>query len=337
MADPLVFDIDPFADPPENAASSQVSGPVEEPPPISAPRPVRAGDAAQSAPSATPATLGWGDGEALADALFAAGYRQSAIALARAAGTAASLEYAHMQQRVIAADESLAERISSTGLALIPAVQIAANGEPRFTIVADGSDYPAACRQEHGATGVLPELRRFLDGALAPGDVFADAEPGLGFAPLGAATCGAAVHVVVVTDDAALKTQLRKSARVSGCAERVGFVAPEHWEALVMERLVGHGLALLHAGDAGNVAPLLSASRTLLREDRIGVVAWRCGVAGSEVEGTEVAAAVLGVLGFSHFALVHRDGADELVPTDVVASYEYVFSVAPSFIDRSAS
>lgn len=322
MTASFVFDIDPFADPFEDAVAKP-------------PETARREEAVHAV--ATPAnesTVGGADLVALADALFDAGYRESAMALARRAETPEALACLHTWQQVMTADASLADRIARSGIPLMPSVHVA-DGRPRFVLVADAARWATALREEHGPTGILPELRGFLDEALAQGDVFVDAAPGFGFATLAAATSRAAVAVVVATDEDEAAGHVRQSACATGCANRVHFTEPAEWEAATLAQLGETGLVMLHAGDAGNVAPLLSAGRTALRHDRLGVVAWRCGTAAQEVEGTDVAAAVLGVLGFLHFAIAERDGVVELVPTDAVANNEYIFSVAPAFIARS--
>ncbi|MFO0093991.1 MAG: hypothetical protein ACK54K_06750 [Gemmatimonadaceae bacterium] len=347
MTASYVFDIDPFADPFEDPVVSPAAAPdavgAEAPLPAAV-RPAAARPATDELPApalhadpAIPAAPLSGGGEvvALADALVAAGYRQSAMALLQADGTPEAQTCAAAWQRVAAADTRLAERVARSGLPMLPSVQVAEDGTPRFVIVGTTERLVSACHEEHGPTGVLPELRQFLDEALSSGDVFVDAAPGLGFAALGAATWITPVDVVAATDDAALRDDLRQSACATGCATRIHFADVAEWAPAAIARLADHGLVMLHAGEAAHVAPLLSVGQALLRGDRIGVVAWRCGTPTRPAEGTEVAAAVLGVLGFRHFALAQRDGIAELVPTDAVATNDYVFSVAPAFIARS--
>jgi hypothetical protein len=71
---------------------------------------------------------------------------------------------------------------------------------------------------------------------------------------------------------------------------------------------------------------------------RIDAIAWRCGTlrdADYDAEGVQVAAAVLGVLGFQHFALAVGTEGVELVPTEAVASNTMIFSVGASFLARA--
>ncbi len=323
MNAPFAFDSDPFADPFEDAlASVHPAG--------------GATAVAAYAPVATGAPVARGRGVAMAEALFGAGYRKAAIALARADGSPEALACLDAWERVADADAALAARIAQSHAPLLPSVQTTADGTPRFVLVADDADALAgACREEHGATGVQPELRTFLDEALRSGDVFVDAAPGAGFAALGAATCGADATVVVATDDARAAARVRDSARASDCGARVVTTGIDRWESTALAHLAADGLVLLHAGDAGDVAPLVAMCRALVRGDRIGAIAWRCGTSADEAEGMQVAAAVLGVLGFAHFALAWRDGVAELVPADAMASNDYVFSVSPAFIGRS--
>ena len=77
-----------------------------------------------------------------------------------------------------------------------------------------------------------------------------------------------------------------------------------------------------------------------LERREIGVVAWRCGRAddtGRDAENLQVAAAVLGVFGFQHFALADGEHGVELVPAEVMASNEMIFSIEPSFLARFAA
>ncbi|MCU0618298.1 MAG: hypothetical protein MUF40_00075 [Gemmatimonadaceae bacterium] len=322
MHAPYAFDSDPFADPFEDAfASVHAAG----------------GGAAVAAyaPAGGGSPVTTGSGVALAEALAAAGYRAAATALARADGSPAALALVDEWARIADADASLAARIAQSHEALVPSVQTTAAGAPRFVLSGDAVSLAAVCREEHGPTGMQPELRTFLDEALRAGDVFVDAAPGAGLAVLGAATGVTAAAVVAATDDAATAAQLRASARASDCAARVHTTALDQWEGATRAQLAGDGLVVLHAGDAADVAPLIAMSRTLVRGDRLGAVAWRCGTSADEAEGMQVAAAVLGVLGFTHFALAWRDGEAELVPADAMASNEYIFSVSPAFIGRS--
>jgi hypothetical protein len=102
-----------------------------------------------------------------------------------------------------------------------------------------------------------------------------------------------------------------------------------------------HGATtILHLGGASAVAPLLTGARAALERREIGAVAWRCGRAdesGRDAESLHIAAAVLGVFGFQHFALAQGADGMELVPADAMATNEMIFSLEPSFLARFAA
>ena len=96
---------------------------------------------------------------------------------------------------------------------------------------------------------------------------------------------------------------------------------------------------IVHAGSAASVAVLLRGVRGALERREIGAVAWRCGLSGAsgpDAEGMQVAAAVLGMFGFIHFALASGEAGTELVPAEAMATYAMIFSLEPSFLARFA-
>ncbi len=102
----------------------------------------------------------------------------------------------------------------------------------------------------------------------------------------------------------------------------------------------GDASTIVHVGSAGAVAPLLRTVRGALERGEIGVVAWRCGRSGEtgrDAEHLQVAAAVLGVFGFQHFALADGEQGTELVPAEAMASNEMIFSIDPAFLARFAA
>ena len=58
------------------------------------------------------------------------------------------------------------------------------------------------------------------------------------------------------------------------------------------------------------------------------------GFRSRDAESLQIAAAVLSVFGFQHFALTQGDDGMELVPADAMASNEMIFSLEPSFLMR---
>ena len=272
----------------------------------------------------------------LAQALLSAGYAESAIAHAEVDGSPEALACVEAWRRVAAADDAFASLVARSGAPLVPSVQHASDGSARFTVTShDPEALALACQLEHGPHGIQAELRMFLDDALCGGDVFLDLAPGLGFAALGAATCGHDVTVVTAVDDSRAASRLQESAHLSACAERVVITTTDQVESVAISRIRGAGLVLLHLGDAGDVVHRVASVLMLHRSERIGAVAWRCGPSNEEVEGVATAAAELGALDLSHFALAWRDGRSELVPADVAASNDYIFSVSSAMIARS--
>lgn len=266
----------------------------------------------------------------VAEALRAAGFGQAALEVARLAGDARVEEWS----AIATADAALASVIATHGIVAVPSVQVRADGSPRFVVCGDDADVLRAhFEDEHGERGVDAELRLFLDEALRPGDRFLDACPGAGFAALTAATRDGVDVVVLVEDDVA-GDALRRSAQASGCAEVVTV-------QLVDNGVPGpgahEGRTVLHAGRACDVPGLLQDMRARCGTIPVDVVAWRCGAAHDadyDAEAMQVAAAVLGVLGFRHFALAVGEEGVELVPAEAMASNTMIFSLGEAFLAR---
>lgn len=272
-----------------------------------------------------------------ATSLFSRGYVGSAIAIADATGAVAQADGWREAQ---AADAALAEMLAgrSSRDTRVPSITQAADGSPRFTVCApDAEAALAAIATEHGGDGVDAELRLFLDEALRSGDRFVDAAPGLGFAALSAASCNAAASVLVLCEDERERHAIELGARESDLAAMVTVRPPTVLDAVPTSPLMPGGTTIVHAGSAADVAPLLSGARRALERGEIGVVAWRCGQSGDEgrdAEHLQVAAAVLGVFGFQHFALAQGASGIELVPADAMASNAMIFSLGPSLLER---
>lgn len=276
----------------------------------------------------------------VAEALFSAGYVAAAIAVADSTGIPALLDRAAGWRQVVDADVALTTLVTRGGGALIPSVSVRSDGTPRFVItVPDADDAAAALRAEHGDRGVDAELRLFLDEALRSGDRYVDAAPGAGFAALSAASGQAAASVVVLCEDSAQCASIDASARWSDVAESVTAREGATLDQLALGPATAGASTILHAGSAAAVAPLLSSARGALERGDIGAVAWRCGRSdetGRDAENLQIAAAVLGVFGFVHFALADGANGPELVPAAVMASNEMIFSIEPGFLARFA-
>ncbi len=276
----------------------------------------------------------------IASALFAAGFVASAIAVAESSADADVQALADQWRQTLASDAALARIIEGGAGALVPSVAVRDDGAPRFVIrLADSETASEVITQEHGDDGVAAELRLFLDEALGNGDRYVDAAPGAGFAALSAATGAAAVSVIVLCENATQRAAIEDSARWSDAGDQVTAREASSLDAINFAPAMPGTSTILHAGSAAAVAPLLIGARAALERREIGAVAWRCGRAdetGRDAEALQIAAAVLGVFGFQHFALAQGAQGIELVSADAMASNEMIFSLEPSFLARFA-
>jgi hypothetical protein len=269
----------------------------------------------------------------VADTLRAAGFVRAATAIARIGDDARLAEW----EAIATADAALADVLATHGAIGVPSVQLGEDGAPRFVVC--GDDMAALVdgfRQEHEGSGVDAELRLFLDEALQPGDRYVDAAPGAGWAVLTAAT-RPGVRAIALVDDARAARAIATGARASRCAGAVTVRDLDAPDAFALAP--ADGVTVLHAGRAADVAPLLQALRAA-HGTRLDVVAWRCGAAHDadhDAEGMQVAAAVLGVLGFRHFALAAGEQGVELVPAEAMASNTMIFSLGEGFLARAGA
>jgi hypothetical protein len=275
---------------------------------------------------------------AAAAALFAAGFAESARALATLGGSDELTELVALWRERAASDAVLARTIMRSGEVLVPSVQVTADGAPRFVLlIPDPAAVADAIAQEFGEHGVQAELRLFLDEVLRTGDRFVDAAPGVGFAAMTAASADAVASVIALCDTAAQCAAIDASARCSDVSESVTAREGVTLAELALGPAIDGASTILHAGGASAVAPLLTTARAALERGDIGAVAWRCGRAdetGRDAECLQIAAAVLGVFGFEHFALVAGVNGPELVPADAMSSNEMIFSIEPGFMAR---
>jgi hypothetical protein len=278
------------------------------------------------------------DSAPAAAALFGAGFVQSADALAALGGSPELTALAAEWQARTIADAALAQVIRRAGTALIPSLPVTDAGAPRFVLVVpDPEAAVAAIAGEFGAHGVQAELRLFLDEVLRNGDRYVDAAPGAGHAALTAASSAAMISVIVLCDSAVQCAAIDASARWSDVADAVTAREGVSMAELALGPVTDGASTILHAGSAAAVAPLLTTARAALERGDIGAVAWRCGRAdetGRDAESLQIAAAVLGVFGFEHFALVEGASGPELVPADAMSSNEMIFSLEPGFMAR---
>lgn len=281
------------------------------------------------------------DAATVASALHAAGFVRAAIALSATGADAKLQSIGDEWRQTMALDASLADLIERGAGPIIPSVSTRSDGSPRFVLrIADADVAAQAIAQEHGDDGVAAELRLFIDEALRDGDRYVDAAPGEGFAALTAASGTAAVSVIVLCGDGTQCDAIDTSARWSDLADCVTARVGETLDGVSFAPAAAGASTILHAGSAASVASLLIGARAALERREIGAVAWRCGRAdetGRDAESLQIAAAVLGVFGFMHFALTDGENGTELVPADAMASNEMIFSLEPSFLARFAA
>jgi hypothetical protein len=281
------------------------------------------------------------DVASIATALRAAGFVRSAIALTDDPGDAKLQALATEWRQTTALDEAMAGMIARGSGPVVPSVSARSDGSPRFVVrITDADAAAQAIAREHGDDGVSAELRLFLDEVLRSGDRYVDAAPGDGFAALTAASGEATVSVIVLCDDNAQSEAIDISARWSGVADCVTARASDTLDGISFAPAMPGATTILHAGSAASVAALMIGARSALERREIGAVAWRCGRAdetGRDAESLQIAAAVLGVFGFVHFALASGEHGMELVPADAMASNEMIFSLEPSYLARFAA
>lgn len=281
------------------------------------------------------------DVASIAVALHAAGFVRSAIALTDNQDNGQLQAMASEWQQAMALDDAVAGMIARGSGPIVPSVSARIDGSPRFVLrIADTDAATQAIALEHGDDGVSAELRLFLDEVLRSGDRYVDAAPGEGFAALTAASGEAAVSVIVLCDDDAQCKAIESSARWSDVSDCVTARASDSLDGISFAPAAPGATTILHAGSAASVAPLMIGARIALERREIGAVAWRCGRAdetGRDAESLQIAAAVLGVFGFLHFALTSGEQGMELVPADAMASNEMIFSLEPSYLARFAS
>ncbi len=277
----------------------------------------------------------------IATALHAAGFLHTAIALTDNQGDEQLQLLADAWQQTMALDEAMVGMIARGSGPLVPSVTARSDGSPRFVLrITDADAAAQAIAREHGDDGVSAELRLFLDEVLRSGDRYVDAAPGDGFAALTAASGEAAVSVIALCEDDAQCEAITVSARWSDVSDCVTARAVDTLDGISLSPATPDATTILHAGSAALVAPLLIGARSALERREIGAVAWRCGRAdetGRDAESLQIAAAVLGVFGFVHFALTRGAHGMELVPADAMASNEMIFSLEPSYLARFAS
>jgi hypothetical protein len=233
----------------------------------------------------------------------------------------------------------------------IPSATLTGAGIPRFVVaVPRDADQRVlhAISSELAGNGADAELRNFLDEILTDELAFIDFDPGVGFAALTAATApvpaiatcavsagaGALLALDASIQASNLPTFIRVLRNVSGSITTDFLAADILNEARDM---------VVYAGNACAVPAVVHGAMNTARDGRIVAFAWRCvqrvGDAPRSAEAfaheVDSAGTVLGVLGFTHFALVQVDDDVELVPLAAAAGNELVVSLSREYLTRS--
>lgn len=235
--------------------------------------------------------------------------------------------------------DALARAAAAAGFIPVPSAQRLADGAPRFILLV--SDARVATREgierfttELGGAGIDAELRHFLDAALDASHGFIDWQPGEGYAVLAAATAPTAPATVIARVAPEHRDGLARSIALAGVSERV--TLSEADDATLDAMVSASAAPMLHvrAGSAADVPALLASGREAIHAGRIASVSWAV-PAGSGLRGTaeHVAATVLSVMGFAHFAVVAgRDGAELALFDEAPAGQTLVVSVSPAYL-----
>ncbi|QJR36441.1 glycosyltransferase [Gemmatimonas groenlandica] len=203
----------------------------------------------------------------------------------------------------------------------VPALESAQrreDGAPRFHIPAQ--PLHAAWREtveEEQSTGVVAELRLFLDAQLEAGDALVDVAPGFGFVSLSAVTAPTGLPSVFVFDDETGTLPLLQSAarEVGGWLD--AFVhadfSNDRLVTLVADRIGFEGRVFVHA-DAISLAPVLQSLNALIVLGRVVAICLSPSANASEASHAE-AYALLRSTGFGIHEMRDADGEPSLFAT----------------------
>ncbi|MCE2940309.1 MAG: hypothetical protein ACK53A_03860 [Gemmatimonadota bacterium] len=235
--------------------------------------------------------------------------------------------------------DAMAREAATPGFVPVPSAQRQPDGTPRFVLLVGESC--VATREgaerftaELGGAGVDAELRHFLDAALDGSNGFIDWQPGEGYGVLAAATAPCRPVAVVARVASEHRDGLERSIALAAAGDRVALCGAD---AVTLDDVVAASPApMLHvrAGSAADVPALLATGRDAVHAGRIASVLWSV-PAASGLRGTaeQVAATVLSVLGFAHFAVVAgAEGAELALFGEAPEGQTLVVSVSPAYL-----
>ncbi len=248
-------------------------------------------------------------------------------------------------------DSWLAQEHGDATRTLIPSASLTAEGLPRFVVALprDASDTLLySVQRELSSQGADAELRNFLDEILTDELGYIDFDPGIGFAALTAATAPVpATSVCAVSSRASEVLALDAAVQSSAVAEIVRVLRNVNGSVTV-DMLTNDLMSevrefVVHAGIASAVPAVVHGSLNAIREGRVAAVAWRSAQRTGDVFLDETswaheidnAGTVLGVLGFTHFALAQIADEVELVPLSLVTGNALVISLSREYLLRA--
>ncbi|MEP6764580.1 MAG: hypothetical protein ABJB66_09735 [Gemmatimonadaceae bacterium] len=239
---------------------------------------------------------------------------------------------------------------------LIPAASLTTEGVPRFVVALprDASDALLfSVQRELSSEGADPELRNFLDEILTDELAYIDFDPGIGFAALTAATAPVPATLVCAVSSRASEVLALDAAVESSGVSEIMRVFRNVNGSVTVDVLTSDLLAndmtndsreiVVYAGIASAVPEVVHGSLNAIRDGRIAAVAWRSSqrtgdmILGDYEWSHEIdnAGTVLGVLGFTHFALAQVDDDVELVPLAAVTGNAIVISLSREYLSRA--
>ncbi len=222
--------------------------------------------------------------------------------------------------------------ISTTPIpASLQSAQRREDGAPRFHIPARPSHAAwrdAVAREQ--SSGVVAELRLFLDAQLEAGDALVDVAPGFGFVSLSAVTAPMGLPSVFVLDDATgTLPSLQRAARDAGGwldAFANADLSNDRLVTLVAERIALEGRVFVHA-DATSLAPLLHGLSALFVLGRVVAVCLSPSLKSSDAARVK-ACALLQSIGFGLHEMRDAGGEPSLFATTEWGATTPVIAIA---------
>lgn len=237
-------------------------------------------------------------------------------------------------------DRWLAEQHGGALRTFVPSATLNAEGLPRFVVAVprDANDSVLqSIRDELAGRGADAELRNFLDEILTDELAYIDFDPGVGFAVLSAASAPVPATAACAVSEVAgevLALDASIDASELGAFIRVlrNVNASVTVDSLVNETLSDAREFVVHAGIASAVPGVVHGALGAIRDGRLAAVTWRSvqRPGDSPMSGDafhheiDNAGTVLGVLGFTHFALAQVHDDVELVPLAAARGNELI-------------